>query len=67
MKTYEEEAKQLLDEYYKRELKIREKYKGIINDTQLDGSPETKEIEKNTKKYKEELKELKEKHKDTKE
>lgn len=61
MKTYEEESKALLKKHHEKELKIREKYKGQTFN-QLDGSPESMEINKNTKWFKEELKKIKEKY-----
>lgn len=55
MKAYEEESKYYLLKAHKKELEIREKYKGQTFN-QLDGSPESREINKNTKWLKGELK-----------
>lgn len=61
MKAYEEESKYYLLKAHKKELEIREKYKGQTFN-QLDGSPESREINKNTKWLKGELKKIKEKY-----
>lgn len=61
MKTYEQEFKELLNKVQEKEMKIREKYKGIFFN-QLDESLEGKEIKELTKWYKEELEKLKEKY-----
>ncbi len=60
--TYEEESKKLLEKHYENEKKIRKKYKEIVFDNYLDGSPENIEIKNNNKWYLEELKKLKEKY-----
>jgi hypothetical protein len=61
MDDYDKESKALLDEYSEKYLKIIEKYKGQVYNG-LDGSPESREIDKNRKQFKEELKKLKEKY-----
>ena len=59
--SYDEKIAQLLSELKEKDLETREKYKGIIT-SQLDGSDETKELEKNKQWYLKELEKLKSKY-----
>ena len=59
--SYDEKIAQLLSELKEKDLETREKYKGVIT-SQLDGSDETKELEKNKQWYLKELEKLKSKY-----
>lgn len=59
--SYDEKATQLLSELKEKDLETRKKYKGIIT-SQLDGSDETRELEKNKQWYLTELEKLKSKY-----
>ena len=59
--SYDEKAIQLLNKLKEKDLETREKYKGVIT-SQLDGSDETKELEKNKQWYLTELEKLKSKY-----
>lgn len=60
--SYEEKAALLLDELKKKDVKTREKYKNVVY-SQLDGSDETIELEKNKQWFLKEIEKLKTKYK----
>lgn len=59
--TYEEESKKLLEKLKEKDNLVLEKYKNVVFN-QLDGSPRTRELEKNKQWYLKELEKLKEKY-----
>lgn len=59
--SYDEKAEQLLSKLKEKDLETREKYKGVIT-SQLDGSDETMELERNKQWYLTELEKLKNKY-----
>ena len=59
--TYEEESKKLLEKLKEKDNLVLEKYKNVVFN-QLDGSPRSRELEKNKQWYLKELEKLKEKH-----
>lgn len=62
--TYEEESKKLLEKLKEKDNLVLDKYKNVVFN-QLDGSPRSKELEKNKQWYLKELEKLKEKYVDT--
>ena len=59
--SYDEKVAHLLSELKEKDLETRKKYKDIIT-SQLDGSDETKELEKNKQWYLTELEKIKSKY-----
>lgn len=60
--SYDEKAEQLLSKLKEKDLETRKKYKDVIT-SQLDGSDETMELERNKQWYLTELEKLKSKYK----
>lgn len=59
--SFDEQVSQLLNKLKEKDLETRKKYKNVIT-SQLDGSDETMELEKNKQWYLEELEKLKSKY-----